>query len=718
LVDSLEFLGAFALLSGMSTEEKLRFIFAIYDFDCSQQLSMDETILALRSTVSGVSKLCGFDPPLDVELEGIAVAAFPADLEVAEPKLSAADFVTYCCKNPEVTSWMEYCSGLPESGLQPPPFTDRAAAGIITRERRTHGRGALHQAAMDLDGGQEELLRIERKGMAQEIEPQLPWQNTVAFTEPSTLPSHLPKEAPNANMELEWCYGLNACASRGSVQYTLKGNIVYPSGAVGVVYNPGSHTQQYCITHTDCISCCDAYKDEKPGSDALIARTLVATGQFGVSPKVVIWNAETSQLLATFRGFHTRGIGQVKFSPEGSLVLSVGLDQDSSVAVHHWKSGTTIFTAPSSDAPVVGAAFTAESAFVTCGHNHVNFWTKAGGSYQVSEGIFGRVGFLQPQLCIAGCGDRVVSGSSSGHLYVWEGRNCTRCMKAATGAITCVTAATDKGFAMGSADGKIQLWSLELEMGALFEVRGLGSLSTSIHSLAWEPTSHKILVATESAEVFEMADAEGVSIHKGAVISGHYGNGCRGLAPHPSIPERYITVGADRTIRVWDRNVKKCIRLCVLDTPARCCAYNPDGTMIGIGLGGGHLPDAGSLSSSSEGTPGTKSAKSKKEGAYIILKESDLTVVHEARDSKRPINAIRWSPDGGTLAVASDDGSVYLYNSGKFFTRDFIAKAKCSGFKGGATHVDFSGDSQFLQANSLSSRELLFFDAERGSQVT
>lgn len=42
-------------------------------------------------------------------------------------------------------------------------------------------------------------------------------------------------------------------------------------------------------------------------------------------------------------------------------------------------------------------------------------------------------------LCCTSLGDddcnMVLTGSTSGHLYVWEGRNCTRCIKAHTGAI-------------------------------------------------------------------------------------------------------------------------------------------------------------------------------------------------------------------------------------------------------------------------------------------
>lgn len=50
-----------------------RYIFGIYDFDESGVLSVDETILALRSTISGLCKLCELDPPLESEIEAIAL---------------------------------------------------------------------------------------------------------------------------------------------------------------------------------------------------------------------------------------------------------------------------------------------------------------------------------------------------------------------------------------------------------------------------------------------------------------------------------------------------------------------------------------------------------------------------------------------------------------------------------------------------------------------
>jgi hypothetical protein len=61
----------------------------------------------------------------------------------------------------------------------------------------------------------------------------------------------------------------------------------------------------------------------------------------------------------------------------------------------------------------------------------------------------------------------------------------------------------------GSTDGKIQLWNAALEVTAAFDLASLGGVSKVVHSLHWDDAAHKILVASWSAEVYEMHDVEG-----------------------------------------------------------------------------------------------------------------------------------------------------------------------------------------------------------------
>ena len=69
LVDALEFLATVALVSAMDIHEKVLFTFSAYDFDESDALTIDEMTLALKSTVTGVAKLSGLEPPLESEVE-------------------------------------------------------------------------------------------------------------------------------------------------------------------------------------------------------------------------------------------------------------------------------------------------------------------------------------------------------------------------------------------------------------------------------------------------------------------------------------------------------------------------------------------------------------------------------------------------------------------------------------------------------------------------
>jgi WD40 repeat protein len=133
------------------------------------------------------------------------------------------------------------------------------------------------------------------------------------------------------------------------------------------------------------------------------------------------------------------------------------------------------------------------------------------------------------------------------------------------------------------------------------------------------------------------------------------------------------------------------------DAMARSCTYTPDGSKIVVGLGG------------KVNHPHVK--KGKKDGAYVVLLETDLTIFHEARDSKQWIAAVQVSPDGETIAIGSKDHYIYLYNMD-----DFASKGKCKGHPGGLRQLDFSGDNQVLQS-TCEGNELLFFNAGTGEPL-
>lgn len=403
---------------------------------------------------------------------------------------------------------------------------------------------------------------------------------------------------------------------------------------------------------------------------------------------------------------------KVAWSHDAELLLTVGATGFHCVAVYAWRTSSLLFTAQASEQPVLDCVWAGSGTFVTCGVNHVHFWVKDGVSaYKRQRGLFGKKAQPQPLLCAKPFGTVLLTGCSSGHLSVWEGRNCIRSLKAHSGAVTAlhvipardaatVAEGAAHGLVSGSTDGKVQLWNSQLEMLTAFELSSLGGISKVVQSVHWDMDKRKILLGSWSSEIFEMHDHEGYDIHDGPLVQGHFEHRVFGLCVNPTEQGEFATVGEDRTVRIWDATNHRTKALATLDTMAHSIAWSPDGDYLAVGLG--YAPDGF----------GPSARPQRKDGAFVILARRDLTVVHEGRDSKQLISCIAFAPDGGCLAVGSYDRSIYLYNAG-----DWASTGKCRGHKGRITHIDFSADSKSMRSTD-DVGDLLFWEAATGEQRT
>ncbi len=59
---------------------------------------------------------------------------------------------------------------------------------------------------------------------------------------------------------------------------------------------------------------------------------MVATGEIGRRPKIVLWDAYTGVTIRVIK-FHTKGVSNLAFSPNGNLLVSVGMDNDRLISV-------------------------------------------------------------------------------------------------------------------------------------------------------------------------------------------------------------------------------------------------------------------------------------------------------------------------------------------------------------------------------------------------
>ena len=244
----------------------------VFDFDESGLLTVDEMILALRSTISGLCKLSGIDMPPETEIERIAVGAFANAKSIEGSTIEKVKFTKYCCNTPEIASWMEFYADIAETSKPLDASNDKKCERIIASLRDPMARGPKHRAVMDLEGGCAERIAVERgEGGSLDARPSPPWLSSVAFLEPVDFQEVDAATMPDECLELEWAHGFNA-QRRQNVFYTKRSMLVYSAGAVGVVLDPVNGKQQFYNGHSDLVECLRVSRGAARASRSLSSR--------------------------------------------------------------------------------------------------------------------------------------------------------------------------------------------------------------------------------------------------------------------------------------------------------------------------------------------------------------------------------------------------------------------------------------------------------------
>ena len=863
LVDALEFLGTLSVASGMSFEEKLEYIFAIYDFDDSGKLTIDEVTLAFKSTVTGLCKLCSEPPPDEFELEKLSQEAFNTYGLDKTGRINKQQFLEYCGSIVDLKSWIRYFDDSEiRAELKPGVWSDDETGGAGAAESKTGGGGAAGKEDVDETAAAEakqkaqtaakqeasevakkrRLARQRRKkatmsksgggggggAEARRVPPPPPGPLPVLPTAPWRQEVRAPVDAaraaaeegrltiPEHNLVLDWVHGYDS-RLRNSVQYTRDGStFLYTSGSAIVSYESEEHSQRHLLVHG--ASRITAFcSHDTSDLFATGARPAIIAGKRPF-PEIVIWESHRLRALTTISGFHQEGIAALAFSPRGDQIASVGEDCLHTVAVYRaasggdWRSGSTrVFSAATDPRSVLSACWRTDSAFATCGGNHIYFWNKEIGfpTFKRSPGLLTQKGRVQPITCLCATPRRrfIVSGTASGALYLWSGRNCKSSVRGHDRAVSTV-ALVASGILSGGREGRVRLWSSEegflkplkmwdmrdivfppcvaheskaarqilagavtrtkvskVEAAAAAQASGSkaakiadaesGRLAGnraaffSIASVCIHEDGLRLLIGTQGGAVVELSVEDGTNMHAGPLVNAHSGQRLGAVATHPSPDStEFCSTGDDRRLKFWDGETHWLARECQLEHYGRCLAYSPDGAFVAVGLGRIKTTLVGEVNvapsravdigvAGSDGgvtltrppakehwddlaTGGRKGGLSpaqiamrkreraialqkeaaqahRLDGAFVIIDAIDLREVFRAKDAKTTVTAVQFTMSGSTLAVASADTGVYIYN---VIDGEYFAKAKCRGHVGPPRALCFSEDEKWMMTSS------------------
>ena len=685
-VDAYEFIAGMIEISEASLESKADILFDLYDFDHSQSLSFDELIIMLRTAMNALCYMTNSSPISMEELEARTTRIFAKIDTNSDNSISLAEWISFITRDVEVVKFLEVLQLVTLEDIRPNFGTEDNPEMDSDLENETNRRELTRSAVQErVKEGVEVLddspFLMESVGEGDQFMAVKPWEGVVKNSVPSNYQAKKgDDDPPSASLELEYVHGYRCHDVRNNLRYTANDEVAYHTAAVGIVLNPTANTQKHFIAHTDDII----------AFDVNVTGSMAATGEIGRTPLLTVWNTENMECVKSFKGLFKKGISNVAFSPDGSKVAGLGVDEDHCVIVYDVGRGSGK-PGPMQNVYASGKAGkdtfldlrfhpASNDKLIACGMKVFVIMTIAGGVVTVKKGTgWGKTPQTQQQAlqCIAVLGSSILTGAFNGCLIKWTEATLMQAVKVHEAAITCISnRTTGDGVITGGIDGFIHVLDISLNKIKSIDMKTLGSLLPKPRSVC-EGKGGKLLIGSRGGEIFEVNGQ-----NSKVLMKGHYDNELWGLAPHPTRNE-YATIGQDGLLAIWDiatRRQKTCTKL---EAPGGVVAFSPNGSLLVAGLDNGKI---------------------------VVLDGVTLAIKDTKQDRTKQISEMKFSPDGQVLAVGAHDSFIYTYR----VAENFKLQYKLKGHHSTITHFDFSVAGGVLQSTSTS-YELLYHSVDSGA---
>lgn len=297
---------------------------------------------------------------------------------------------------------------------------------------------------------------------------------------------------------------------------------------------------------------------------------------------ILVWDIEKKTVIQKLDGFHTIAVVLLSFSPDSKRLFSVGNDDKNTFAVYDWISGAILFSGPTSRAKVNGIAWKTNEDFMTCGMDHVKFWTGP-------KSQMGRIqGKSESMFSCVSTSKVYITGSGDGGLYNWLGNQSSKKIKAHSGKVHTLVYFKDHVYSGGD-DGNIFRWRTEAngqittpqqEFDTRSAFQGFNKVVEEIPQEEFGVLSidfgsrDELLVGTVGASVIYKKGSNVEVIHQG-----HYRGELWGLTTQLKNENDSIimTGGDDKSIRLWDIEKRREIQRVYLKKKVRGLDWSNDG---------------------------------------------------------------------------------------------------------------------------------------------
>ena len=488
---------------------------------------------------------------------------------------------------------------------------------------------------------------------------------------------------PDEEISLDFVHGYRGWDCQGNVNYTVTDEIVYFAGNVGLVLEPNALRQKHYLG--------------PPAKQGLIKElislamhpsgAICAMGERSLKASIYIFDLSTMATLREITDAHDGGVSALAFSKDGKRLVSSGLDAAKEVSVWDWKDDkkpAALCKAGLRSPKILALGYNPkDDVIVACGINMIEFMrvglNRMGqrvlehlpGVFSVSNRATHNVSpsmlcvaFTKTEFSVASTIQNSVeglclTGSDLGNIYLWKREEQIDMIVSAHKSSVYALATFVNGFVSGGKDGKVRVWNNDLEAMRTYDISAAALTEVVIKAI--DQRQGRIVLGTSTSCVYELDQDTGEVT---SLICGHRDGGVHAVATHPTKP-LYASVGDDSVLRFWDLGNRKQWKSKLVEAPGRSVAFSPDGKVVAVGH---NL------------------------GSWSVHRVDNLDEVISAKDRKKAIFALRYSPNGRYLAVASEDSMVDIYDC----VSDYDFLGALQGHAGSVVGLDWALDSTLL----------------------
>ena len=386
----------------------------------------------------------------------------------------------------------------------------------------------------------------------------------------------------------------------------------------------------------------------------------IVTG--GLDKIIKLWQVD-GQEITQFIG-HNAAIRSASFSPDGQTILSSSSDK----TIALWSlNGDRLHTFTGHTAAVWSAQFSPNGEIIVSGSGDqtIKLWNRDGTEILTLSGHRGDVRIALFSLN----GEWIISGGADKNIMIWSlDGTLLHTIKGHTADIRCLSISPSGEFiASGSGDNILKLWQIEHAQGETAIAEVLEIFSITAHTSAIRSVSFSVdgnLLATGSADKnIKIWDLHG---KEQQIFKGHT-DPIRSISFSPD-GKTLLSASLDSTVRQWQIGNRTQQTLFGHTAAVRSVTFSPDG----LRLASGSLDDQIKI---------------------WDLQGNELQNIVGQND----ILSICFSPDGNRLLVGSGDSAISLWDlqgNSQQLVQTF------TGHSTAVWTVDFSADGQKIVSGS------------------